>query len=200
MSLYRVAPGQLGARLVEKVSAVKLRRAAVAYPTDSGLRPGLSLPGNKGGGWTASALFVGSTAGFTFVLLPASPVGQWRSSEQRLPPHQAPDPGPWTFILKGTRTCPRMTLVKLTKGVRRVRYNHPGPCHRLDAPILVVDPHPARVNRAGGSSGWEVEDIWDLIDVVIEGPCDVLGVHHKSSISPMTPRGRARGRGEISLL
>ena len=82
-------------------------------------------------------------------------------------------PGPWTFILKGTKEVPRMTLnaKKHTLGVRIPE----NPITQalvagFGAPLLsstFIRPG----NDQPETSGWEIEDaLGHLIDVVIEGP------------------------------
>ena len=112
-------------------------------------------------------------------------------------------PGPWTFILKGTKDVPRMTLnpKKHTLGVRI-------PDHAItqalvagfDAPILSSTfIRPGR--NEPESSGWEIEDaLGHLVDVVIEGP---VGSTEPTTVVDLTddaPEVVREGSGDIALL
>ena len=82
-------------------------------------------------------------------------------------------PGPYTFILKGTKDVPRMTLnpKKHTLGVRI-------PDHAITQALVAEFASPILSStfiRPGQeepeTSGWEIEDsLGHLIDIVIEGP------------------------------
>ena len=205
MSRYiELHPVNPQARLVEKV-VDKLREGGlIAYPTDSGYALACA-PGNKEGLDRIRAIRqLDSKHNFTFVCASSAPVGPVAvvgTNATRLITRLTP--GPWTFILKGTKDVPRMTLnpKKHTLGVRI-------PNHAItqalvagfDAPILsstLIRPGQTEPE----SSGWEVEDaLGHLIDVVIEGPVTSTESTTVVDLTDDAPEVVREGAGDISLL
>ena len=151
----------------------------IAFPTDSGYAIGCSLANKEGLDRIRAIRQVGDRHHFTLLCHDFAQLGQLvivGNSEFRL--IKSLTPGPYTFILKGTKDVPRMTLnpKKHTVGVRI-------PDHRITQAIL------AAVGEAMLSSslilpgeedpmtdGWEVNDtLGHLVDVVVEGPCGTDG-------------------------
>ena len=201
MSRYiELHPVNPQARLVEKV-VDKLREGGlIAYPTDSGYALACA-PGNKEGLDRIRAIRqLDSKHNFTFVcasFAQVGPVAIVGNNAFRLIKRLTP--GPWTFILKGTKDVPRMTLnpKKHTLGVRI-------PNHAItqalvagfDAPILS-----STLIRPGQTSGWEVEDaLGHLIDIVIEGPVTSTESTTVVDLTDDAPEVVREGAGDISLL
>ena len=109
------------ARLVEKVVDTLRDGGLVAYPTDSGYALACA-PGNKEGlDRIRTIRQLDGKHNFTFVCADFGQVGPLAivgNNAFRLIKRLTP--GPWTFILKGTKDVPRMTLnpKKHTLGVR----------------------------------------------------------------------------------
>ena len=108
-------------RLVEKVAS-RLRAGEVgAIPTDSGYAVVCSMANKDGLERIRRIRQVGATHHFTLLCHNFAQLGQLvivDNSEFRL--IKSLTPGPYTFILKGTKEVPRMTLhpKKATVGVR----------------------------------------------------------------------------------
>lgn len=122
MSRYiELHPANPQTRLVDKIVAVLEEGGLIAYPTDSGYALACA-PRNKEGMDRIRAIRqLDSKHNFTFVcadFAQAGPLAIVGNSAFRLIKRLTP--GPWTFILKGTKEVPRMTLnpKKHTLGVR----------------------------------------------------------------------------------
>jgi len=162
------------ARLVEKVVDTLRDGGLVAYPTDSGYALACA-PGNKEGlDRIRTIRQLDGKHNFTFVCADFAQVGPLAivgNNAFRLIKRLTP--GPWTFILKGTKDVPRMTLnpKKHTLGVRI-------PDHAITQSLVAEFGAPILSStfiRPGQeepeTNGWEVEEsLGHLIDVVIEGP------------------------------
>ena len=176
VEIHPVDPQQ---RLVDKVAEHVRNGEVIAFPTDSGYAIGCSLANKEGLDRIRAIRQVGDRHHFTLLCHDFAQLGQLvivGNSEFRL--IKSLTPGPYTFILKGTKDVPRMTLnpKKHTVGVRI-------PDHRITQAIL------AAVGEAMLSSslilpgeedpmtdGWEVNDtLGHLVDVVVEGPCGTDG-------------------------
>ena len=205
MSSYiELHPANPQTRLVDKIVAVLEEGGLIAYPTDSGYALACA-PRNKEGMDRIRAIRqLDSKHNFTFVcadFAQAGPLAIVGNNAFRLIKRLTP--GPWTFILKGTKEVPRMTLnpKKHTLGVRI-------PDHTIaqalvsgfDAPILSSTfIRPGRTEPE--SSGWQIEDtLGHLIDVVVEGP---VGSTEPTTVVDLTddaPEVVREGSGDVSLL
>ncbi len=162
-------------RLVEKVVEHIRSGEVIAFPTDSGYALGCSLGNKEGLERIRSIRQVGDKHHFTLLCHDFAQLGQLvivGNSEFRL--IKSLTPGPYTFILKGTKEVPRISLnpKKHTVGVRI-------PDHRISQAILdslgeamltssliLPNEEDPMVN------GWEVKDaLGNAVDVVVEGPC-----------------------------
>lgn len=175
MSRYiELHPVNPQARLVAKVVGTLRDGGLVAYPTDSGYALACA-PGNKEGLDRIRAIRqLDDKHNFTFVcanFAQAGPLAIVGNNAFRLIKRLTP--GPYTFILKGTKDVPRMTLnpKKHTLGVRI-------PDHAITQALVAEFASPILSStfiRPGQeepeTSGWEIEDsLGHLIDIVIEGP------------------------------
>lgn len=201
IELHPVTPQ---ARLVSKVVDTLREGGLVAYPTDSGYALACA-PGNKEGLDRIRAIRqLSDKHNFTFVcadFAQAGPLAIVGNNAFRLIKRLTP--GPWTFILKGTKEVPRMTLnpKKHTLGVRI-------PDHAIaqalvagfGAPILsstFIRPGQAEPE----TSGWEIEDTFGhLIDVVIEGPVTSTEPTTVLDLTGDVPEVAREGAGDVTLL
>lgn len=201
IELHPVTPQ---ARLVSKVVDTLREGGLVAYPTDSGYALACA-PGNKEGLDRIRAIRqLSDRHNFTFVcadFAQAGPLAIVGNNAFRLIKRLTP--GPWTFILKGTKEVPRMTLnpKKHTLGVRI-------PDHAIaqalvagfGAPILsstFIRPGQAEPE----TSGWEIEDTFGhLIDVVIEGPVTSTEPTTVLDLTGDVPEVAREGAGDVTLL
>ncbi|MBW3070211.1 threonylcarbamoyl-AMP synthase [Actinomyces sp. 594] len=201
IELHPVTPQ---ARLVTKIVDRLRDGELIAYPTDSGYALACA-PGNKEGLERIRAIRqLDSKHNFTFVCANFAQVGPLAivgNNAFRLIKRLTP--GPWTFILKGTKEVPRMTLnpKKHTLGVRI-------PDHAIaqalvkefGAPILS-----STLIRPGQttpeSNGWEIEEeLGHLIDVVIEGPVTSTEPTTVIDLTADVPEVAREGAGDTSLL
>ncbi|WP_092611612.1 L-threonylcarbamoyladenylate synthase [Actinomyces ruminicola] len=205
MSRYiELHPVNPQARLVTKVVDRLRDGELIAYPTDSGYALACA-PGNKEGLERIRTIRqLDSKHNFTFVCANFAQVGPLAivgNNAFRLIKRLTP--GPWTFILKGTKEVPRMTLnpKKHTLGVRI-------PDHAIaqalvkefGAPILSSTLiRPGRTTPE--SNGWEIEEeLGHLIDVVIEGPVTSTEPTTVIDLTDDVPEVAREGAGDISLL
>ncbi|MBE6481813.1 MAG: threonylcarbamoyl-AMP synthase [Actinomyces ruminicola] len=205
MSRYiELHPVNPQARLVTKIVDRLRNGELIAYPTDSGYALACA-PGNKEGLERIRTIRqLDSKHNFTFVCANFAQVGPLAivgNNAFRLIKRLTP--GPWTFILKGTKEVPRMTLnpKKHTLGVRI-------PDHAIaqalvkefGAPILSSTLiRPGRTTPE--SNGWEIEEeLGHLIDVVIEGPVTSTEPTTVIDLTDDVPEVAREGAGDISLL
>ena len=166
-------------RLVKKV-VDRLRRGEVAaLPTDSGYAIVCAL-GNKAGLERIRTIRqVGEKHDFTLLCHDFAQLGQLviiHNASFRL--IKSLTPGPYTFILKGTKAVPRMSLNprKSTVGVRI-------PQHKIVQAILAEMGEPLNSSSliVPGSSeplteGWIInEQLGNALDLVVEGPVGEKG-------------------------
>ena len=205
MSRYiELHPVNPQARLVTKVVERLRSGALVAYPTDSGYALACA-PGNKEGLDRIRAIRqLDDKHNFTFVCAGFAQVGPLAivgNNAFRLIKRLTP--GPWTFILKGTKEVPRMTLnpKRHTLGLRI-------PDHAITQALVTEFGAPVLSStfiRPGNtepeSSGWEIEEaLGHLIDVVIEGP---VGSTEPTTVIDLTedaPEILRAGAGDTSVI
>lgn len=162
---------RLLARVTEHIRAGEV----IAFPTDSGYALGCSMANKEGLERIRAIRRVGDKHHFTFLCHNFAQLGQLvivGNPEFRL--IKSLTPGPYTFILKGTKEVPRMTLnsKKHTVGVRIPDHiislallNSVGEAIITSSLILPGQEDPM-------TQGWEVNDeIGNLVDVIIEGEC-----------------------------
>mgnify|MGYP000881024512 FL=1 len=205
MSRYiELHPVNPQARLVTKVVERLRSGALVAYPTDSGYALACA-PGNKEGLDRIRAIRqLDDKHNFTFVCAGFAQVGPLAivgNNAFRLIKRLTP--GPWTFILKGTKEVPRMTLnaKKHTLGVRIPE--HPvaqALVAEFGAPILSSTLiRPGRT--APEAHGWEIEeDLGHLIDVVIEGEVASIEPTTVVDLTSDVPEVVRQGSGDPDLI
>ena len=162
-------------RLVDKVVEHIRSGEVIAFPTDSGYALGCSLGNKEGLERIRSIRQVGDKHHFTLLCHDFAQLGQLAivgNSEFRL--IKSLTPGPYTFILKGTKDVPRISVnpKKHTVGARI-------PDHRISQAILEALGEAMLTSSLilpGEEdpmvNGWEVkDDLEHLVDVVVEGPC-----------------------------
>ncbi|AZQ76286.1 threonylcarbamoyl-AMP synthase [Flaviflexus ciconiae] len=166
-------------RLIDKVVDHIREGAVVAFPTDSGYAIGCQL-GNKDSLERIRTIRkVGAKHHFTVLCSDFAQLGQFvivDNSQFRLIKQLTP--GPYTFILKGTKEVPRMTLnpKKHTIGARI-------PDHKITQALVSALGEPILSStlilpgeEEPMTDGWEVnEALGNVLDIVIEGPVGLEG-------------------------
>ncbi|WP_216378987.1 L-threonylcarbamoyladenylate synthase [Arcanobacterium phocae] len=161
-------------RLVDKVVDRLRRGEVIALPTDSGYAIACTLANKDGLDRIRRIRQVGDKHHFTLLCHNFAQLGQLvivDNATFRLV--KSLTPGPYTFILKGTKEVPRMTLnaKKATVGVRI-------PDHKITQAIVdtLGEPLLSSTLILPGESepmsqGWEIADtLGNALDVVVEGP------------------------------
>ncbi|MGJ9503002.1 L-threonylcarbamoyladenylate synthase [Actinotignum sp. GS-2025c] len=161
-------------RLVAKVVDRLRRGEVVALPTDSGYAIVCQMGNKEGLERIRSIRQVGDKHHFTLLCHDFAQLGQLvivDNPDFRL--IKSLTPGPYTFILKGTKEVPRMTLnpKKHTVGVRI-------PDHRITQAVVTEMGEPllsSTLILPGAEEpleeGWIVEDeLGHALDVVVNGP------------------------------
>ena len=205
MSRYiEIHPLNPQARLVSKVVDTLRDGGLIAHPTDSGYALACA-PANKEGLDRIRAIRqLDSKHNFTFVCASFAQAGSLAivgNNAFRLIKRLTP--GPYTFILKGTKEVPRMTLnpKRHTLGLRI-------PDHAITQALVTEFGAPVLSStfiRPGNtepeSSGWEIEEaLGHLIDVVIEGP---VGSTEPTTVIDLTedaPEILRAGAGDTSVI
>lgn len=205
MSRYlEIHPDNPQPRLVEKVVTALRYGGLIAYPTDSGYALACA-PGNKSGlDRIRTIRQLSDKHDFTYVCADFGQVGSTAivgNNAFRLIKRLTP--GPWTFILKGTKEVPRMSLNprKHTLGVRI-------PDHTISQALLAGFGGPILSStflRPGDdlpqTSGWEIEDsLGHLIDVVVEGPVTSTEPTTVVDLTADVPQVVRQGAGDTTLL
>lgn len=151
----------------------------IAFPTDSGYAIGCSLGNKEGLDRIRAIRRVSDKHHFTMLCSDFAQLGQFvivGNAQFRLIKQLTP--GPYTFILKGTKEVPRMTLnpKKNTVGVRI-------PDHAITQALVAELGEPLLSSTLilpdedePMTDGWEVnEALGHALDVVIEGPVGTEG-------------------------
>lgn len=160
--------------MVSKVVDRLKRGEVIALPTDSGYAIACTLANKEGLDRIRTIRQVGAKHHFTLLCASFAQLGHFvivDNSFFRL--IKSLTPGPYTFILKGTKDVPRMTLnpKKNTVGVRI-------PDHRIVQAILseLGEPLLSSTLIMPGEEepleeGWIVDDrLGNALDVVVDGP------------------------------
>ena len=166
-------------RLIDKVVDHLRDGDVIAFPTDSGYALGCRMGNKEGIERIRTIRQVGDKHHFTLLCHDFAQLGQLvivGNSEFRL--IKSLTPGPYTFILKGTKDVPRMMLnaKKHTVGARI-------PDHKISQALLGALGEAMMVSSLilpgeadPMTQGWEVNDLLgNAVDVVIEGPCGENG-------------------------
>ena len=199
-SYVEIHPVDPQPRLVEKV-VERLREGDVAaIPTDSGYALVSALDNKEGLDRIRALRHVGDKHHFTMLCHNFAQLGQFvivDNPDFRL--IKSLTPGPYTFILKGTKEVPRRTLhpKKHTVGVRipdhKITQAH---VEEMGEPLLASSLIlPGQEDPM--TEGWEVNDeLGGVIDIVVEGPC---GEDGPTSVVNLVKRKISReGAGDVS--
>ncbi len=199
-SYVEIHPVDPQPRLVEKV-VERLREGDVAaIPTDSGYALVSALDNKEGLDRIRALRHVGDKHHFTMLCHNFAQLGQFvivDNPDFRL--IKSLTPGPYTFILKGTKEVPRRTLhpKKHTVGVRI-------PDHKITQALVEEMGEPLLASslilpghEEPMTEGWEVNDeLGGVIDIVVEGPC---GEDGPTSVVNLVKRKISReGAGDVS--
>ncbi|MFT3943073.1 MAG: L-threonylcarbamoyladenylate synthase [Ancrocorticia sp.] len=199
-SYVEIHPVDPQPRLVEKV-VERLRQGDVAaIPTDSGYALVSALDNKEGLDRIRTLRQVGDKHHFTMLCHNFAQLGQFvivDNPDFRLV--KSLTPGPYTFILKGTKEVPRRTLhsKKHTVGVRI-------PDHKITQALVAEMGEPLLASSLilpghtePMTEGWEVNDeLGGVIDIVVEGPC---GEDGPTSVVNLVKRKISReGAGDTS--
>ncbi len=174
-SYVEIHPVDPQPRLVEKV-VERLRQGDVAaIPTDSGYALVSALDNKEGLDRIRTLRQVGDKHHFTMLCRNFAQLGQFvivDNPDFRLV--KSLTPGPFTFILKGTKEVPRRTMhaKKHTVGVRI-------PDHKITQALVAEMGEPLLASslilpghEEPMTEGWEVNDeLGGVVDIVVEGPC-----------------------------
>lgn len=191
------------ARLVDKIVQTIKDGGVIALPTDSGYAIACQM-GNKAGLDTITRIRqLGPKHNFSFLCASFAQIGELVIVDNHaFRTIKALTPGPYTFILKGTKEVPRMTLNKKkhTVGVRL-------PDHAITQAILQALGEPllcSTLIMPGEteplSDGWTVQDtIGNQLDVVVEGPVGESGPTTVIDYSEGYPEVVRQGAGDTSL-
>ena len=190
-------------RLVDKVVDHLRRGEVAAIPTDSGYAIVCTMANKEGLERIRTIRQVGAKHHFTLLCHDFAQLGQLvilDNAEFRL--LKAATPGPYTFILRGTKEVPRMTLnpKKATIGVRL-------PDHAITQAIVGTLGEPllsSSLIMPGESEplseGWIVNDILgNALDVIVEGPVGEEGATTVIDFSDGAPEITREGAGSTSL-
>lgn len=189
-------------RLVNKTVDILKDGGVIAYPTDSGYAIGCTM-GNKAGLERIQKIRdLSPKHHYTLVCRDFSQFGQMvivDNKDFRL--IKSMTPGPYTFILKGTKEVPRMMLnpKKKTVGARI-------PDHKITLALVEALGEPIMSSSLilpghdePEVNGWEVRDeIGYMLDAVVEGPVG-RGPTSVIDFTDDQPVIRREGAGDLSM-
>lgn len=200
---FEIHPVDPQPRLVTQVVDVLRAGGLIAYPTDSGFALGCTLDNKEGLDRIRTIRHLGDRHHFTLVCRDFAQLGQMvvlDNKDFRLVKRLTP--GPWTFILTGTREVPRRMLhkAKQTVGARI-------PDHALTRALVqelgepMVTSSLLLTDHEAFTAGWEVRDeIGHLLDAVVEGE---IGAAEPTTVLDLTggePEVLRQGAGDVALL
>lgn len=202
-SYIELHPDNPQPRNVTKIVEALREGKVIAFPTDSGYAIGCALGNKEGLDRIRQIRRVGEKHHFTMLCANFAQLGQFvivDNSQFRL--IKSLTPGPYTFILKGTKEVPRMTLhaKKATVGVRI-------PDHVITQAIVAELGEPLLSStlilpdqEEPLTEGWVVDDeIGHALDIVVDGP---VGGNDATTVVDMSD-GFAEvvreGAGDISI-
>ena len=202
-SFVEIHPEDPQPRLVRKV-VDRLRNGDVmALPTDSGYAIACTLCNKEGLDRIRTIRQVGDKHHFTLLCHDFAQLGSLviiNNSFFRL--IKALTPGPYTFIMKGTKDVPRMTLnpKKATVGARI-------PDHRITQAIVAELGEPllsSTLILPGAdepmSEGWIINDqLGNAVDIVVDGPVGEDGPTTVIDLSSGEAMIERVGAGDISM-
>ncbi|WP_371152250.1 L-threonylcarbamoyladenylate synthase [Buchananella felis] len=205
MTAYlEIHPDNPQSRLVDKVVDTLRRGGLIAYPTDSGYALACTMGNKEGLDRIRSIRQLGEKHNFTLVAQSFAQVGPFvivGNSEFRL--IKSLTPGPYTFILVGTKEVPRMSLnpKKHTVGIRI-------PDHKITQAIVAALGEPVLSStlllpgqEEPLSEGWVVRDeIGHLVDVVVEGPVESTAPTTVIELLEGAPVVVREGAGPVDML
>ena len=199
-SYVEIHPVDPQPRLIEKVVDRLKQGDVAAIPTDSGYALVCSLGNKEGLERIRTLRQVGDKHHFTMLCHNFAQLGQFvivDNSDFRL--IKSLTPGPYTFILKGTKEVPRRTLnpKKHTVGVRL-------PDHKITQALVAAMGEPLLASSLilpghdePLTEGWEVNDeLGGVLDIVVDGPC---GEDGPTSVINLVKRKISReGAGDVA--
>ncbi|AWE42566.1 MULTISPECIES: L-threonylcarbamoyladenylate synthase [unclassified Actinobaculum] len=198
--LVEIHPIDPQPRLIDRV-VERLRRGEVAaLPTDSGYAIVCALGNKEGLDRIRDIRQVGEKHHFTLLCHDFAQLGQLVIVDN---PYfrliKSLTPGPYTFILKGTKEVPRMTLnpKKRTVGVRI-------PDHKITQALVGAMGEPLLSSslilpgeEEPLSEGWQVnESIGHALDIVVDGPCGEGGA--TTVLDLVTGEIARQGAGDVT--
>ena len=200
---FDIHPVNPQARLVSQVIDVLRAGGLISYPTDSGYALGCTLDNKDALDRIRAIRNLGERHHFTLVCRDFAQLGQMvvlDNKDFRLVKRLTP--GPWTFILTGTREVPRRMLhtKKQTVGARI-------PDHARALALVEELGEPLVTSTlllpdgTGFEHGWEIRDeIGHLLDAVVEGE---VGAAEPTTVVDLTagePEVLRAGAGDVALL
>ena len=189
-------------RLVGQVVDALRGGGVIAYPTDSGYALGCSLDNKTGLDRIRAIRQLGDTHHFTLMCRDFAQLGQFVIVDNRaFRLVKSATPGPYTFILRGTKEVPRRMLHprKHTVGARI-------PDHRISQAILAElgEPLVSSTLILPGeelpmTTGWEVaEHLGHLLDAVVDADVDDAAPTTVVDLTSGTPEVLREGAGDLS--
>lgn len=202
-SFVEIHPEDPQPRLVRKVVDRLRNGDVIALPTDSGYAIACTLGNKEGLDRIRTIRQVGDKHHFTLLCHDFAQLGSLviiNNSFFRL--IKALTPGPYTFIMKGTKEVPRMTLnpKKATVGARI-------PDHRITQAIVAELGEPllsSTLILPGAdepmSEGWIINDqLGNAVDIVVDGPVGEDGPTTVIDLSSGEAMIERVGAGDISM-
>ncbi len=203
MKTIEVHPVNPGARQVKQVVDVLKDGGVIAIPTDSGYAIACTMGNKEGLDRIRRIRKLDEKKNFSLLTESFSQLGELVHVDNKaFRTIKALTPGPYTFILPGTKLVPRMTLNKKKKtvGVRLPDHavtqaivgelGEPLLCSTL---ILPGEEEPL-TNAA------DVEDaVGSVVDAVVDAPVGLEGATTVIDFTPGHPEVRRQGAGDTSL-
>ena len=203
MRRVELHPDNPQARLVDQIVSELNKGGVIALPTDSGYAVACKMGNKAGMDRIREIRKLSEKHNFSLLCHSFAQIGELVNVDNRaFRTIKALTPGPYTFILPGTKEVPRMTLnkKKLTVGVRLPDHNiTQAIVEELGEPLLcstLIMPDATEPLISAD----QVEDAIDgRVDVLVDGPVGLEGATTVVDFTPGYPEVARQGAGSTEL-
>jgi tRNA threonylcarbamoyl adenosine modification protein (Sua5/YciO/YrdC/YwlC family) len=199
--LFRINPQNPQSRLIAKVVEVLNKGGVIAYPTDTVYGFGCSLFNKKGIEKIYLIKRSEKSRPFSFICADLKDISLYaKVSNPAYKTMRRLLPGPYTFILEGTRLVPKIMLTKRSTAGIRV------PDNPICLAMVKALGHPIITTSArlpGGEIFYDPAEIEQkagkLLDAVVDGGIRVSEPSSVIDLSEEPPRILRAGKGDVSF-
>ncbi len=199
--LIKINPQNPQRKLIKQVGQVLQAGGVIAYPTDTVYGFGCSLYNKKGIERIYQIKGIEKNRPFSFICADLKDISMYaKVSNYAYKTMKRLLPGPYTFILEGTKLVPKIMLTRRkTAGIRV-------PDNRICLALVKELGHPIISTSATNSAGEifydpaEIEKkVGKLLDLVIDGGMLISEPSSVIDLTDETPQILRKGKGDVTL-